>query len=304
MKTPESLEPLLDSGLIEEVLRPLMSGKEAEVYVVRTSDGIACAKVYKDATFRSFQNRAQYMEGRLQQDSRQARAMEKGSSFGRQEVEQAWRSAEVEALFRLADAGVRVPKPLAFAHGVLLMELVVDEQGDPAPRLINVPLDARRALRLHAAVCREAVRMLCVGVVHGDLSEYNVLITPEGPVIIDLPQYVDSAHNNNAKALFARDVDHLATFLGRSAPELLTTDYAREIWDLYEKGLLHPETQLTGRYERVEKESDVEGVLEAIADAAEEAAWRMGGAAVEGHQVKPSRRTGKRNKKRQGRPRR
>jgi RIO kinase 1 len=301
MKTPKSLSPLVRGGVIDEVLRPLMSGKEAAVYVVRTPEGIACAKVYKDAIHRNFHNRAQYMEGRLQQDSRQARAMEKGSRYGRQELEQAWRTAEVEALFRLAEAGVRVPKPLAFVHGVLLMELVVDECGEPAPRLIDVPLDEEGALRLHAALCQDIVRMLCVGVVHGDLSEYNVLVTPAGPVIIDLPQHVDSALNNNARALFERDVDHLATFLGRFAPTLRTTDYAREIWDLYEKGLLHPGTKLTGRYERVEKVSDVEGVLEAIADAADEAAARMGLAPVEGHQVKPSRRQGRRNRKRQGR---
>ena len=301
MKTPDSLEPLVSAGLVEEVLRPLMSGKEAAVYVVRTPEGIACAKVYKDATHRSFQNRAQYTEGRAQQDSRQARAMEKGSRFGRQEQEKAWRTAEVDALFRLADAGVRVPKPLAFVHGVLLMELVVDEHGAPAPRLVNVSLDEEEALRIHAAVCQDAVRMLCAGVVHGDLSEYNVLVTPEGPVIIDLPQYVDSALNNNARALFERDVDHLATFLGRFAPRLRATDYAREIWDLYEKGSLHPDTALTGRYERVERESDVDGVLEAIADAADEAAWRLGIGAVEGHQVKPSHRQGRRNRKRKGR---
>ena len=301
MKTPESLEPLLRSGLIDEVLRPIMSGKEAAVYVVRTPEGVACAKVYKDAIHRSFHNRAQYMEGRLQQDSRQARAMEKGSRFGRQELEQAWRSAEVEALFRLADVGVRVPRPLAFVHGVLLMELVVDERGDPAPRLVDVPLDEEGALRLHAAVSKDVVRMLCAGVVHGDLSEYNVLVAPDGPVIIDLPQYVDSALNNNARALFERDVDHLATFLGHLAPKLRATDYAREIWDLYERGLLHPETELTGCYERVEKESDVAAVLEVIADAADEAARRLGFVSVEGHQVKPSRRQGRRNRKRQGR---
>ncbi len=301
MKTPDALQPLVTDGLIDEVLRPVMSGKEAAVYVVRAGDQVLCAKVYKDATHRNFRNRAQYMEGRLQQDSRQARAMDKGSRFGQQETEQAWRTAEVDALFSLADAGVRVPEPLSFAHGVLLMELIVDEHGDPAPRLLNVPLDEQAAVRLHAAVIKDVVRMLCAGVVHGDLSEYNVLVTPDGPVIIDLPQVVDSALNNNAKAFFERDVDHLATFLGRIAPQLRTTDYAREIWDLYEQGLLHPDTQLTGRYERVAKAADVEAVFEAIADAADEAASRMGGAPVEGHQVKPSRRQGRRNKKRRGR---
>lgn len=298
MKTPDSLKPLMDSGIIEEVLRPVMSGKEAAVFVVRTREGVVCAKVYKDAIHRTFHNRAQYMEGRAQQDSRQGRAMDKASRFGRQELEQAWRTAEVDALFRLADVGVRVPRPLTFAHGVLLMELVTDEEGEPAPRLVNVPLTEEAALRLHGELCREIVRMLCAGVVHGDLSEYNVLITAQGPVIIDLPQYVDSAMNNNAKALFRRDVDHLASYLGRFAPALRTTDYAREIWDLYEQGLLHPDTELTGRYERVSAEANVGAVLEAIEDAAEEAAWRLGGAAVEGHQIKPGRRQGKRNKKR------
>lgn len=301
MKTPKSLRPLLSSGVIDEVLRPLMSGKEAAVYVVRTPTGIACAKVYKEATHRSFHNRAQYMEGRQQQNSRQARAMERGTRYGRAELEQAWQSAEVDALFRLADAGVRVPKPVVFVHGVLVMELVVDAHGDPAPRLVNVPLDEDAATRLHAALLTDVVRMLCAGVVHGDLSEYNVLVTPDGPVIIDLPQYVDSALNNNARALFERDVDHLAAYLGRFAPRLRTTDYAREIWDLYERGLLHPATELSGRYERVEAEADVEGVLEAISDAAEEAAWRLGIAPVEGHQIKPNRRPGRRNRKRRQR---
>jgi len=301
MKTPKSLKPLLRDGLVDEVVRPLMSGKEAAVYLVRTPDGLACAKVYKDATHRSFRNRAQYEEGRLQQDSRQARAMEKGSRFGRQELEAAWQSAEVEALIRLEEAGVRVPRPLAFSHGVLLMELIADERGNPAPRLVNVPLEEAGAQRIHAALVRDAVRMLCAGIVHGDLSEYNVLVTPDGPVIIAPPQPGDSAQNTSARALFERDLDHLASFLGRVAPQLRTTDYAREIWDLYEQGLLAPETELTGCYERVEKEADVDAVLEVIADAADEAAARLGIAPVEGHQVKPSRRQGRRNRKRQGR---
>ncbi len=299
MKTPASLAPLLRSGLIDEVIRPVMSGKEAAVYVVRTPQGICCAKVYKEATHRSFRNRAQYEEGRQQRDTRAGRAVLKGSAFGRQEAELAWQAAEAEALRRLDAAGVRVPRPLAFSEGVLLMELIADEFGNPAPRLLDVPLDGDRARSVHEALLRATVRMLCAGVVHGDLSEYNVLLTAAGPVIIDLPQHVDSAINSNAKALFTRDVDHLATYLGRFAPELRRTDYAREVWDLYEQGLLTPDSPLTGRYERVEKAADVDAVMDLIEEARAEAEWRQGMDLVEGHAIKPSRRAGRSSRRQQ-----
>jgi len=301
MKTPDRLRPLLLGGLVDEVVRPLMSGKEASVYIVRTATGPCCAKVYKEAEQRSFHHRALYQEGRVSQDSRSARAMQKSTAFGRQEQERAWQAAEVEALRRLADAGVRVPRPLAFAHGVLLMELVVDAQGDPAPRLVNVSLDEAGASRVHASLIRDVVTMLCAGIVHGDLSEYNVLLAADGPVIIDLPQHVDSALNNNARRLFARDVEHLAAYLGRFAPQLRTTDYAGEIWDLYQQGRLHPETPLTGTFQRREGDSDVAAVLDVIDEARAEAAWRLGLDQVEGHAIKPSRRAGRSSRRQQSR---
>lgn len=270
MKTPKRLEPLVHDGLIDEVLRQLMSGKEASIFVVRSQGVVRCAKVYKDAATRSFQARAEYQEGRLERSSRRARAMAKGTKFGRKEMEEAWQSAEVDALYRLADAGVRVPKPHLFDHGVLLMELVTDADGEVAPRLIDLNLTADEALTYHAILMRQIVKMLCAGLIHGDLSEYNVLVGKEGPVIIDLPQAVMAAGNNNAKKLFLRDVDAMASCLGKFAPVLKNARYGKEIWDLYEKGHLNPDTKLTGRFDRVEKAADVGAVLQEIDDAREE----------------------------------
>ncbi|AZC48331.1 PA4780 family RIO1-like protein kinase [Pseudomonas chlororaphis] len=264
MKTPKRIEPLIEDGLVDEVLRPLMSGKEAAVYVVRCGNELRCAKVYKEANKRSFRQAAEYQEGRKVRNSRQARAMAKGSKFGRKEAEDAWQNAEVAALFRLANAGVRVPKPFDFLEGVLLMELVADEYGDAAPRLNDVVLEPDQAREYHAFLISQIVLMLCTGLVHGDLSEFNVLLTPDGPVIIDLPQAVDAAGNNHAFSMLERDVGNMASYFGRFAPELKCTRYAKEMWALYEAGTLHPASVLTGEFDDPEELADVGGVLREI----------------------------------------
>lgn len=276
MKTPDRLRPLLEEGLIDEVLRQLTSGKEAMVFVVRCGQEIRCAKVYKEATHRSFRQAVDYTENRKTKNSRQARAMAKGTRYGRQAQEAAWQSAEVDALYRLAAAGVRVPKPHNFLEGVLLMELVCDEDGDAAPRLNDLHFTPDQARAYHEALLREVVRMLCAGVVHGDLSEFNILVAADGPVIIDLPQAVDAAGNNHAAGMLERDVANLRNYFGRFAPELLATNYGREIWSLYERGLLTPEAVLTGRFDPTVKPIDLESVLLGIEDARfEEAARRI-----------------------------
>lgn len=264
MKTPKRLEPLIEDGLVDEVVRPLMSGKEAAVYVVRCGNALRCAKVYKEANKRSFRQAAEYQEGRKTRNSRQARAMAKGSRYGRKETEEAWQNAEVAALFRLAGAGVRVPKPYDFLDGVLLMEMVADEYGDAAPRLNDVELDADQAREYHAFIIRQIVLMLCTGLVHGDLSEFNVLLGPDGPVIIDLPQAVDAAANNHAFSMLERDVNNMAQYFGRFAPELKATRYAKEMWALYKAGTLLPETPLTGVYREEEVSADVRAVMREI----------------------------------------
>ncbi|MGF6594702.1 PA4780 family RIO1-like protein kinase [Pseudomonas sp. 2835] len=264
MKTPKRIEPLVEDGLVDEVLRPLMSGKEAAVYVVRCGRELRCAKVYKEANKRSFRQAAEYQEGRKVRNSRQARAMAKGSKFGRKEAEDAWQNAEVAALFRLANAGVRVPKPYDFLDGVLLMELVADEHGDAAPRLNDVHLEPEQAREYHAFVIRQIVLMLCTGLVHGDLSEFNVLLGPDGPVIIDLPQAVDAAGNNHAFSMLERDVGNMAAYFGRFAPELKQTRYAREMWALYQAGKLLPDSPLTGVFADDEHSADVDGVMREI----------------------------------------
>ena len=253
-----------------------MSGKEAMVFVVRCGDDTRCAKVYKDATERSFRQAVDYTENRKVKNTRQARAMAKGSRFGRESTEAAWQSAEVDALYRLAAAGVRVPKPYNFFEGVLLMELVADEHGDAAPRLNDVAFTPDEARAHHASLLVEVVRMLCAGVVHGDLSEFNVLLAADGPVIIDLPQAVDAAGNNHAQRMLLRDVQNLRDFFGRFAPALLGTAFGPEIWSLYERGVLLPGAVLTGHFEKKTGPVDVGGVLREIDDArAEEAARRL-----------------------------
>ena len=282
MKTPKRLEPLIEDGLIDAVVRQLMSGKEAMVFVVRCGDETRCAKVYKEAEKRSFRQAVDYTENRKTKNSRQARAMAKGTRFGRQAQERAWQSAEVDALYRLSAAGVRVPKPYNFHEGVLLMELVTNDAGEAAPRLSDLEFTPELARTLHHRLITEVVRMLCAGVVHGDLSEYNILIGGDGPVIIDLPQAVDAAGNNHAASMLERDVANLRTYFGRFAPELLATDYGKEIWALFQAGTLRPDAQLTGRFERSEKAVDLDGVLREIDDArVEEAARRLRLQAVE-----------------------
>ena len=276
MKPPKRLQSLIEEGLIDTVVRQLMSGKEAMVYVVRCGDETRCAKIYKEADQRSFRQAVDYTENRKVKNTRQARAMAKGTRFGRQAAEAAWQSAEVDALYRLAAAGVRVPKPHNFCDGVLLMELVTDEHGDAAPRLNDVEFTPEEAHLHHATLLTEVVRMLCAGVVHGDLSEFNVLLAEDGPVIIDLPQAVDAAGNNHASRMLLRDVANLRGFFGRFAPDLLTTDYGHEIWDLYQRGVLRPDTVLTGRFAHKRGPVDMGAVMGEIDDArAEEAARRL-----------------------------
>jgi RIO kinase 1 len=280
MKAPKRLQSLIDEGLIDEVVRQLMSGKEAMVFVVRCGGETRCAKVYKEATHRSFRQAVDYTENRKVKNTRQARAMAKGTRFGREAQEAAWQSAEVDALYRLAAAGVRVPRPYNFHDGVLLMELVADADGNAAPRLNDCRFTPDEARAHHATLLKEVVRMLCAGVVHGDLSEFNILLGAHdgvpGPVIIDLPQAVDAAGNNHAPRMLLRDVDNLRCFFGAFAPELLATEYGPEIWTLYQRGLLHPDTPLTGRFERKNAPVDLAGVMREIDDArAEEAARRL-----------------------------
>jgi RIO kinase 1 len=267
MKIPKRLQPLVDDGVIDSVVRQLMSGKEAMVFVVRCGAETRCAKIYKEADKRSFRQAVDYTENRKTKNTRQARAMAKGTRFGRESQEKAWQSAEVSALYRLAAAGVRVPRPYNFHAGVLLMELVADDEGNAAPRLNDVQLTPEIAVELHGCLIREVVRMLCAGVVHGDLSEFNILLGADGPVIIDLPQAVDAAGNNHAPRMLVRDVDNLRRYFGRFAPELLATDYGLEIWALYDSGKLHPDVELTGQYERDETAVDLEAVMREIDDA-------------------------------------
>ena len=275
MKIPKRLAPLVEDGLVDEVIRQLMSGKEAMVFVVRCGEEVRCAKVYKEANKRSFRQSVDYTEGRKVKNSRQARAMEKGSKYGRKAQEEAWQSAEVDALYRLAAAGVRVPKPYNFHEGVLLMELVTDDSGNAAPRLNDVVLTEERAREYHHSLIQQVVRMLCAGVVHGDLSEYNILVGSDGPVIIDLPQAVDAAGNNHASSMLDRDVTNLANYFGQFATELRTTDYGKEIWSLYESGELNTEVKLTGRFERSLKPADLVGVMREIDDARAEEQARL-----------------------------
>ncbi len=276
MKAPKRLQTLIDEGLIDSVQRQLMSGKEAMVFVVRCGDETRCAKVYKEADQRSFRQAVDYTENRKVKNTRAARAMAKGTRFGKQVQEAAWQSAEVDALYRLAAAGVRVPQPYNFHEGVLLMELVANADGEAAPRLNDCQFTPEDARRHHAALVTEVVRMLCAGIVHGDLSEFNILLGADGPVIIDLPQAVDAAGNNHAQRMLLRDVGNLKAFFGRFAPELLKTEFGPEIWDLFQRGLLNTEVPLTGRYKRPVGAIDLGEVMREIDDArAEEAARRL-----------------------------
>jgi RIO kinase 1 len=277
VKTPQALQALIDDGVIDQVLRPLKSGKEAAVYVVRSGEDVRCAKVYKDMAQRSFKQRVQYQEGRKVRGSREARAVGKASRYGRRQQEAEWKNAEVDALYQLRAAGVRVPEPHGYFHGVLVMELVTDADGFVAPRLGEVELEHARAIEYHRVLVRQVVRMLCCGVIHGDLSAYNVLVGPDGPVLIDFPQVVSAAGNNAARTMLLRDVNNLTASLGRWAPELLDTWYGEEMWALFEAGALQQDTELTGRFVHDHRTVDLDSVRHAINDAREEALIRQQG---------------------------
>jgi len=264
MKIPKRIQPLVDDGLVDNVLRQLMSGKEATVYVVQCGTEIRCAKVYKEASKRSFKQAVLYNEGRKVRNGRRARAMEKGSKFGRKQQEEVWQNAEVDALYKLADAGVRVPQPYGCFGGVLLMELITDEEGFAAPRLNDVSMSEEQAIEDHSDIMQHIVRMLSVGIVHGDLSEFNVLVDEWGPVIIDLPQAVDASANNNAKSMLLRDVNNMTTYFSQFAPALAKTQYGKEIWALYEAGELSADSLLTGQFSEDQSVTDVANIIDEI----------------------------------------
>jgi RIO kinase 1 len=277
VKTPQGLQALIDDGVIDEVLRPLKSGKEAAVYVVRSGGEVRCAKVYTDMAQRSFQQRVQYQEGRKVRGSREARAIGKASKYGRKQQEVAWKNTEVDALYQLRAAGMRVPEPYGYFHGVLVMELVTDAEGFSAPRLGEIELSAEKAREYHRVLVRQVVLMLCCGLIHGDLSAYNVLVGPDGPVVIDFPQVVSAAGNNAARMMLLRDVNNLTAYLGRWAPDLLETWYGEEMWALFQAGELRPDTDLTGEFTPDETEVDLDSIRQSINDAREEALIRQQG---------------------------
>jgi len=264
MKIPKRILPLVDDGLVDEVIRPLMSGKEADVFVVRCGSHIRCAKIYKEPEKRGFKQAVLYQEGRKVRNSRRARAMQKGSRFGRKEQEHSWQTTEVDALYKLASAGVRVPKPYGCFDGVLLMELITDSDGLEAPRLNDISMSTEQAIEDHSIVIQHIVKMLCVGLIHGDLSEFNILVDEDGPVIIDLPQVIDAAANNSAKMFLQRDVNRITDYYSEIAPELRQSRYADEIWALYEAGDLLPDVELTGEFKESNEIVDVDPVMQEI----------------------------------------
>jgi RIO kinase 1 len=280
MNPPSRLLPLLEDGLIDGVVAQLMSGKEAQVYIVECNGQRRCAKVFKEANKRSFKQAVQYQEGRSVRNSRRARAMSKKTRYGQQEQESAWLNAEVDALRKLAAAGVRVPEPYTFVDGVLLMELIIGADGLTAPRLGDLEFTADEARAHHEQIISEIVRMLCAGLIHGDLSPFNVLIDAHGPVIIDLPQAVNASGNNSAHMMLERDVRNMREFFGRFAPELLETDYGNEIWALYEAGNLQEDSRLTGSFQQDDTIADLAQLMAVIEAAKKEEAERLARAAL------------------------
>jgi RIO kinase 1 len=277
VKIPAGLQSLVEDGKVDAVLRQLKSGKEASVYMVTCGNQVRCAKVYKEAQRRGFHKLAEYQEGRKARGSRDARAIARRGRHGREVQEAEWKNAEVTALYRLANAGVRVPTPHGVYDGVLLMELVADLHGNPAPRLNEVKMTPEQARLWHRFMIKQIVAMLCVGLIHGDLSEYNVLLSAGGPVIIDLPQAVNAASNNNAFRMFERDVNNMRTAFARAAPELLQTEYAHEIWTLYQATELKPDSALTGSFVHKRAKADLRAVFDQIEDARREAEARQRG---------------------------
>ena len=277
MKVPKALQPLIDDGIVDRVIRQLKSGKEASVFLVDCGGTVRCAKVYKEAEQRGFHHLAQYQEGRKARGSRDERAMGKRSKFGRKQSQEEWKNAEVDALYRLDAAGVRVPKPFGYFDGVLLMEVIADENGEAAPRLNDVSPTPEQAAEWHEFLIRQIVLMLCAGLIHGDLSEFNVLLSVDGPVIIDLPQAVDASSNNNAFRMLERDVNNMSAYCGRALPELLDTQYAREIWKLYQNAELKTDTPLSGIFIDDSPDADVGDVMMHIDEARREAEIRQRG---------------------------
>jgi RIO kinase 1 len=243
----DPLAPLLADGVIDEIVSRLKGGKEADVWLVRAGGQTVAAKVYKARQTRSFKNDAAYKEGRKVRNTRTQRAMDRGSRFGQAAAEDAWKEKESDALFRLHAAGVRVPRPVLFHEGVLLMEVVVDAQGHPALRLVDAPIAREQAAGIYADLRTQAVKMLACGLIHGDLSPYNVLLGAHGPVVIDLPQVVDAAHNSQAEKFFLRDLDSIRRFCASHDPALGGQGDGREIWQAYVRRELTADFVPTGR---------------------------------------------------------
>lgn len=246
----DSLEPLLADGIIDGILGQLKTGKEAEVWLVQHGDQVVAAKLYKERHARNFRNNVGYREGREVRNSRTRRAMEKGSRFGQAAAEEAWRSAEADSLYTLHAAGVRVPTPVMFYEGVLLMELVLGADGHPAPRLVEAPpATAEDARALYLDIRAQVVRMLSADLIHGDLSPYNILMAAAGPTLIDFPQTVAAARNNRAEFYFRRDLDNVRNFLAGFDPGLrgMGGDTG-EIWNAYVRRDLTPDFAPSGTW--------------------------------------------------------
>jgi RIO kinase 1 len=238
----DPLAPLVADGVVEEICARLKSGKEADLWLVRHGGALVAAKVYKAREARSFRNNAGYKEGRQVRDTRTQRAMDRGSRFGQAAAEEAWKAKEADALHALHAAGVRVPRPVMFYEGVLLMELVVDAHGHPAPRLVDARIAREEAVPLYADLRAQAVRMLGCDLIHGDLSPYNVLLGRDGPVVIDFPQVVGAAHNSQAESFFRRDLENLRRFFAAVDPALRCAEGdAHEIWRAYVRRELTPD---------------------------------------------------------------